>query len=264
ARPGRGAEPSVARIELHWRDGRGQSGSAPLGSGFFVSRQGHAITAGHSIAKGRKRLAKVESPTDVRMVAVLPDAAENAADANPLELEVTTVEEYPEIDLALLALVEDPYSSHADPRARELLEDGVARLLLEVPDHGTAVVLSGYPNNQKQPYRTIGRLVDDAFLSEIGVRNEPSPGWLERMLGHGVRLADLDTKRGHSGGPVFLADGSGVIGVCVSIMLLNGGGTGVEPLRFPLRYRSQITVLIPSAEIVKRLQARGISWQESG
>jgi hypothetical protein len=259
-----GAGPAVAQIELTWRDAEGQRGATPLGSGFVVSGQGHVVTAQHVVKNGRKRLASLESAEAVRLIATLPGAG---ADEDPIEVELSTVAEYPDSDLALLELVADPFSSRGDPRAREVLDGenarGVARLSLEPPEHGTAVVLSGYPNGRKQLNRIPGRLVDATFLSEVGVRNEPAPGWIDRMLARGIYLGDMDTEPGYSGGPVFLVDTGGVVGVCSSIMLLNVSAAGAAPLRFPLRYRSKITVLIPAAAVAGILHAHGVPWREA-
>jgi hypothetical protein len=259
-----GAGPAVAHIELNWRDAEGHRGAMALGSGFVVSGQGHVLTAQHAVKNGRKRLAKLKNAEAVRLIATLPGAG---ADEDPIEVELSTVAEYPDSDLALLELVPDPFSSRADPRARDILDRknarGVARLSLEPPEHGTAVVLSGYPNGRKQLSRISGRLVDATFLSEIGVRNEPAPGWIDRMLARGIYLGDMDTKGGYSGGPVFLVDTGAVVGVCSAIMLLNVSGAGAAPLRFPLRHGPKITVFIPAAEVARILHAHGIPWWEA-
>jgi hypothetical protein len=259
-----GAGPAVAHIELTWRDAEEQRGATPLGSGFVVSGQGHLITAQHVVENGRKRLASLENAEGVSLIATLPGAR---ADEDPIEVELSAVAEYPNSDLALLELVADPFSSRADPRARDVLErgnaGGVARLSLEPAEHGTAVVLSGYPDGRKQLGRISGRLVDATFLSEVGVRNEPAPGWIDRMLARGIYLGDMDTKGGYSGGPVFLVDTGAVVGVCSSIMLLNVSGTGAAPLRFPLRHGPKITVFIPAVEVARILHEHGIPWWEA-
>lgn len=264
SRAGEGPGPAVAHIQLTWRDAQGKRGVAPLGSGFVVSDRGHLVTAQHVVRNGRKRLENLEIAADARLIAALPGAG---ADEDPIEVELSTLAEYPDSDLALLALVADPYSSRGDPRARGILEgervDGVARLSIEPLEHGTAVMLSGYPAGQKQLSRIPGRLVDATFLSEVGVRNEPAPGWIDRMLARGIYLADVDTKLGYSGGPVFLADTGGVVGMCSAVMLLKVGDTGAAPLRFPLRYHSQITVLVPAAEVARILHAHGVAWHEA-
>ncbi len=258
------AGPAVGRIELTWWDAHGQRRLTPLGSGFVISAQGHVVTAQHVVRNGRKRRENFKGAEDVRLIASFPGAG---ADEDPIEVELSTVAEYPDSDLALLELAADPFSSRADPRARGLLDGGsaggVAQLSIEPLEHGAAVVLSGYPNGQKQLRRISGRLVDATFLSEVGVRNEPSPGWIDRMLARGIYLADMDTRLGYSGGPVFLVDTGGVVGVCSSIMLLDVRDAGAAPLRFPLRYRSQITVLIPAAEVARILHAHGVAWQEA-
>jgi S1-C subfamily serine protease len=249
---------------LTWRDEAGQRRTAPLGSGFVVSAQGHVVTTQHVVANGRKRLAGLESGEAAGLIAALAGAG---AHEDPIELELSTLAEYPDFDLALLEPAVDPFSSRADPRARDILDGanprGVAQLSLEPPEHGAAVLLSGYPKGQKQLNRASGRLVDAAFLSEVGVRNEPSPGWIDRMRAQGIYLADLDTKPGHSGGPVSLAKTGGVIGVCSSVMSLSTSGAGAYPLRFPLRYSTQITVLIPAAALARILHAHGVPWRES-
>lgn len=259
-----GAGPAVARIELTWWDAQGQRRATPLGSGFVISKQGHVVSAQHVVRNGRKRQATLEGAEDVRLVATFPGAG---AHEDPLKVQLSTVAEYPDSDLALLALAADPYSSRADPRARDILDGGntlgVAQLSIEPLEHGAAVVLSGYPNGQKQLRRVSGRLVDATFLSEVGVRNEPSPGWIDRMLARGIYLADMDTRLGYSGGPVLLVDTGGVVGVCSAIMLLDVSDAGAAPLRFPLRYRSQITVLIPSAEVARILHEHGVAWREA-
>jgi hypothetical protein len=267
ADPGRGADsagPAVARIALSWRDAEGQRKTAPLGSGFAVSDRGHIVTAQHVVRNGRKRLTNLEGVEDAKLIAELPGAG---ADEDPIEVALSAVAEYPDSDLALLALVADPYSSRFDPRARDLLvgehATGVARLSIEPLEHGEVVILSGYPGAGQQLDRISGRLVDATILNEVGVRNEPAPGWADRMLARGIYLADVDTKLGHSGGPVARVDTGGVVGLCSAVMLLKVGDTGAAPLRFPLRYRSKITVLIPAAELARILHANGVAWREA-
>jgi hypothetical protein len=264
ADPSGSAEPAVAQIHLRWRDAEGQHKTSALGSGFAVSDRGHIVTAQHVVRNGRNRLANLEGAEDVKLIAVLPG---DGANEDPIEVALSTVAEYPDSDLALMSLVADPSSSRIDPRARDLLigesATGIAQLSIEPLEHGAAVILSGYPGARQRLDRVSGRLVDATILSEVGVRNEPAPGWIDRMLARGIYLADVDTKLGYSGGPVALADTGGVVGLCSAVMLLKVDDAGAAPLRFPLRYRSKITVLVPAAELARILHANGVAWREA-
>ena len=86
--------------------------------------------------------------------------------------------------------------------------------------------------------------------------------WLEPLRGRGYLFADLQTRRGHSGGPVYLPESGDVVGVCVSVMFISRtqGDPGI-PIQ--IHHGTAATLVIPAREVVRLLDEHGVPWREA-
>lgn len=265
----RALAPTIVRLQATWTEETGSSRMAALGSGFLVSDEGHVITAHHVIENGREKLASLENASDAKLVAALPVAspgAYRAARGGFTRIDLSVLAERAEWDLALLELA--PHESFATARREE--ERGeeraaqleIARLSLEPPQPGTGVVLAGFPTGDKRLVVSDGRVLDERILAGAALDVDEAPEWLEPLRGRGYLFADFETRRGHSGGPVYLADSGDVVGVCVSVMFIyrERGEQGI-PLR--IRHGTDATLVIPAREVARLLDEHRVPWREA-
>jgi hypothetical protein len=104
-----------------------------------------------------------------------------------------------------------------------------------------------------------GRLLDPALLDDAPAASEP----LRRRLAEHVRdgvvlLADVETRLGNSGAPIYLAESGEIIGLCSAVVLRNDITRGnLIPLPHPLG--APITVIITADRIHRFLAAHRAS-----
>jgi len=235
----------------------------PLGSGFLVSDEGHLVTARHVITNGLEALANHESDPNARLIAALP-----ASDArgDPTRFDLSLIAEHAETDLALAKLAPRSFSEGVSrggtgsaARAAGL---GIARLSLATPRTGAAVAVAGYPAGEKQLIVSAGHVIDERLLDDDVLALDSAPEWLERLQGRGLLFADFATRRGHSGGPVYLAESGDVVGVCVSVVF-NARTKGDHAIPFRVRQGSGLTLVIPARDLVALLNENGVPWRET-
>jgi len=260
---------AIVRLQVAWTDDTGKSRVVALGSGFLVSAEGHVVTAHHVIENGREELASLESDSDARLVALLPtpnSGAVGEARGRFSRVDLSVLAERPDWDLALLELAPHPFFAAAR-RDRQRGGDRapqpeIARLSLEPPKPGTAVVLAGFPTGEKQLVVSTGHVLDERILAGAALDLDEAPEWLEPLRGRGYLFADLETRRGHSGGPVYLAESGDVVGVCVSVMFISRtqGDQGI-PIR--IRHGTAATLVIPAREVARLLDEHGVPWRRA-
>jgi S1-C subfamily serine protease len=236
----------------------------PLGSGFLVSAEGHLVTARHVITNGLEALANHASDPSARLIAALPASDTRG---NPIRFDLSVIAEHPETDLALAKLAPRSFSDGADRGGAGSTTHtaglGIARLSLVTPQSGTAVALAGYPAGERQLIVSAGRVIDERLLDDDVLALDSAPGWLDALQGRGLLFADFATRRGHSGGPVFLAESGEVVGVCVSVVFVSRT-KGDRGIPFRVRQGSGLTLVIPARDMVALLNENGVAWREAG
>jgi S1-C subfamily serine protease len=260
---------AIVRLQVTWADDTGKSRVTALGSGFLVSAEGHVVTAHHVIENGRQELAGLASDSDARLVALLPTPSTGAVGETHgrfSRVDLSVLAERPDWDLAVLELAPHPFLAAAR-RDRQRGGDRVpqaeiVRLSLEPPKPGTAVVLAGFPTGEKRLVVSTGHVLDERILAGAALDLDEAPEWLEPLRGRGYLFADLQTRRGHSGGPVYLPESGDVVGVCVSVMFISRtqGDPGI-PIQ--IHHGTAATLVIPAREVVRLLDEHGVPWREA-
>jgi hypothetical protein len=265
ARPLASLGEGVARVEVVWRDAGGIHRSRAFGTAFRVGSQGELLTAHHVAANARSQRQKLGRETRPRIhvtfAAAGPEPGSGADES--LSIEVAIAAEDPEADLALLRSVEPPREG-GDGSARRGPAGGVASgtvapLASAPPAAESAVSVVGYPIGEPDLVMRTGRLLDPALLDDAPAASEP----LRRRLAEHVRdgvvlLADVETRLGNSGAPIYLAESGEIIGLCSAVVLRNDITRGnLIPLPHPPG--APITVIITADRIHRFLAAHRAS-----
>jgi S1-C subfamily serine protease len=253
--------PSVVQIHLQ------NDLNHTLGTGFFVDERATVVTALHVLDAGAARANHLgRMPPKFVACLATPNVLTTSEgtfrlegfshfDAEPLGVSLDD-------DLAALRLKENPFAGQIPPTPD--LGDGpilplfgVAKLDVERPRDGATVAVSGYPllsnvlvTNSGCVASAWGWGIDDPMpepspppadqgdeVHELTIMQGPLP---ERYL------ADLEVNGGNSGGPVYLQETAGVIGVCVAtrsayVMYADQQGGAVMTPRGPIVYSSGLT-----------------------
>ena len=211
---------------------------ATLGTGFLVGPDLHVVTAKHvtdaiDAAAGQKLHVAFAGP-DI-------DTPQLKMRANFTGTEGQVVGTEPNQDLALLQVPGAgnlAFGVQVDGKKIET-RPAAARLHSARLREGVPLALSGYPLSEPSLITTAGVLA-----STFSPTDATGPAE-ERYLG------DFTANPGNSGGPVYLVQNAGVVGVCVAGKLAPiVGGVGA--------HAAGLTVIVPLAEVVKLLDRHGV------
>ncbi len=255
----------IGRVEVVWWDASGAPRSRVFGTAFRVGSQGDLLTAQHVADNARAQREQLGRETRARIhVAFAPTGPEPGSDPDgSLSVEVAIAAEDPGVDLALLRIVEPPpeggEGSGLGRPASRILRGSAARLAWAEPPAESAVAVVGYPIGEPHPVVRTGRLVDPVVLG--GTLAAPLPRWLTELLRDGaVLLANVETKLGNSGAPIYLADTGEIIGLCSAILTRNDPAKD-ELIPLPRPPGDSITVIIAAHRIRSFLDAQRVSGQ---
>jgi len=255
--------PSVVQITL-------QSG-AIIGTGFFVSEDGHVVTAKHVVdaAAGADISVGVAAENiDQRQIA---GGGTISIRQSFLRLGSQVVATDASDDLAVLQVQPNPFKDHlpvlvATPDEQIGWPHSVSVPDVARPRDGIDVAVSGYPLASNVLITSAG-VVASAWASEADAAaltggSHASRTEVDRYL------LDLSANGRNSGGPVYRTDTSAVIGMCRSTLSANvvfGDTVGGPVLagNRPLVYSSGLTVAVPAKAVSELLAQHGIGWGDT-
>jgi S1-C subfamily serine protease len=200
------------------------------GSGFFVSKQGHVISALH-VVRAAERAREQMRGTDNRLFVGLRAGSSFVA----LAAEVVGVDEAH--DLALLR-VKPPAPIR-----------NVVKLSSARPDDGALIEAAGLPAMAGTALVSNTGHMADMVLLQPGNRLLKAPAELDATRLAPLRefyLADLKSDEGMSGGPVYLVESGAVIGVVQ--------GYTHDP---------RLAVLVPARYVIDLLKSNSVGYEES-
>ena len=251
----------VARVQVVWWDSSGAERSRAFGTAFRVGSRGDLLTAQHVAANARAQRERLGRQTRASIqVAFAPTAPEPGSDADgSLSAEITITAEDRGADLALLRIVEPaPEGAAGGPERRSSLRSA-ARLASTPPPAESAIAVAGFPIGERHLVVRSGRLLDPVALARGLGASESLPSWLDELLrDDAVLLADVETRLGNSGAPIYLAESGEIIGLC-SAILLQGTLTKGELIPLPHPPGDPITVIIAAHRIHSFLDANRVS-----
>lgn len=169
-----------------------------LGTGFFVSDDGHVITAKHVIDDGLSMLKNIPAKNKHILVGLaLPNSDNFLGNFSCVDFELVDADA--EHDLILLKLAKNPFKGEVHSGiniggVEQPLLYGVPVFNTSRPSDGLSIAISGYP------------------LAEIVLIT--NSGGLATCWGNAHYLADIEVNPGNSGGPVYKIETSTIIGLC--------------------------------------------------
>jgi len=199
------------------------------GSGFFVSKQGHVITALH-VLRAAERAREHMQDTDKQLIVGLRVGSSFAA----VPAEVVGVDEAH--DLALLRI-----KPPAPVR-------NVVRLSSARPDEGALMEAAGLPAMLAMALVTNTGHMADRVLLQPGNRLLKAPTEIDAARLAPLRefyLADFKSEEGMSGGPVYLLDSGAGIGVVQ--------GYTSDP---------RLAVVVPARNVIELLKSNNVAYEE--
>ena len=218
-----------------------------LGSGFFITKKAHIITARHVILDGQKSLAQIPVSKKNMYIGIGLPNSERFIGNTVLE-DFTLIDEDPDYDLALLQMTKNPFnqeiSSGVTIKGTSIpVPASQLKLNPKRPIEGQRIGISGYPLQERVLITSSGHIAS--------VWKTP------------YYLADIEVNPGNSGGPVYLVEDASVLGVCVSLkpspirrkdgkhLVINGEEAYAS---------SGLTNVIPSKYVIDLIERNGISY----
>ena len=199
------------------------------GSGFFVSKQGHVITALH-VLRAAERAREQMRGTENRLFVGLRAGTSFV----PVPAEVVGVDEAH--DLALLRI------KSPAPRLN------VVKLSAVRPDDGALIEAAGLPGMTGMALVSNTGHMASMVLLQPGNRLLKAPSEIDAARLAPLRefyLADLKSDEGMSGGPVYLVESGAVIGVVQ--------GYTQDP---------RLAVLVPARNVIELLKSNNVGYDE--
>jgi len=261
-----------------------------IGTGFYVNRDGYAITANHVITKGNEEISKIQAENKSLKIGVaqpnelarqFPDLFEPKMydwRANFTFTEFDIVDQDEKSDLVLLKMEKNPFSKEltsgrfVEEKEVPLLY-GTAHQPMAIegrPPDGSRIAISGFPLGQPILFTTCGIIASSWYYEirkrETGIIPKHVPLEIRQILAHELVDAyygDIETYPGHSGAPVYFIEDGKIIGVCVSNPLLEVIDENLESVSLRNRkiyFRSGITQIVPIYLVNRLLIRNGILW----
>jgi S1-C subfamily serine protease len=236
----------------------------PMGTGFFVNREGYVVTAGHVIAGGNALLSKIPGDKKNLSAGVPYEADENGhivlypGSFAPLQFNVVELDQ--RADVALLKLKSNPFDANfsfgqLDGKPIRVQPTSV-EFSLKDPEEGAAVAVSGYPFGNPTLITNSGTVASIAY----SILGRPS---MADFPGN-TYLLDLEADHGNSGGPVYLAASGSVIGVCLGGFKHAVVDKQDVPAKLEdgteLFYKSRMTMSVPARYVVELLKKNHVDF----
>lgn len=264
----------------------GENVSVPIGTGFFVNREGIVVTANHVIVEGQKQIDEIDAEEKMLQIGIaqpneiqkaFPDMFESKiidwrAQFTFVDFDVVATDEAN--DLCLLKLRKNPFNGE--------LTSGLFVEKKEVPllfgtaytplaadgkaKDSSAIAISGFPLHEPILYSSSGILASTWHFkmqkSNFRIIPPDLPNEIKEILSYELEdyyWGDIHAFPGHSGSPVYLINNAYIIGVCVAGRLLDIIDKSDDESNKPkLQYFSGITIIIP-VYLVHRLLHKIIS-----
>lgn len=230
-----------------------------IGTGFFVTKDAHVITADHVISEGLKRFDDVEAERKDILVGVRVQHTQTFRDNFALsDVDIIARDELH--DLCLLKLRKNPFSGELQSGFKVgnkvlPLSCDVVKFPTVLPREGESIGISGYPYPNKSALITnAGTLAAVCMLQTKYMQRPGLPYPKKEFLD--VHIGDLEINPGNSGGPTFKVEDASVIGVCVSSLgspSWFGDGTIASVQGRNIYYSSGLTTIIPSTYVIQLL-----------
>lgn len=198
------------------------------GSGFFVSKGGYVLTAGH-VVRGAEDGARAAGATRITLQvgitldASFPDNTNMSGNFTFVDAALVEVDDIH--DLALLKLSRNPFLGEVrneivlKGREGAPLRVTTASLDSQLPSEGESLLVSGYPLPQSIPtFVTQKGIVASVYLSAVDVRRPGGPADSESPQIVNVILLAAAVNPGNSGGPVYEPTSGRVVGICDAYM----------------------------------------------
>lgn len=234
--------------------------SRPFGSGFFVSDDGHVITAKHVLDEIENFAIdhREEGRHYVGVGVAFPNVEGNGIQRRGTfrSIAFETVATDDRNDLALIRVVRNPFKMSEYDRTSsqgQILSPSVAVLDTLRPRDGTAIAVSGYPLDQASLVTTSGHV---ASSWAVDIKNQlirDGAGDYEPTDIADRYLADVQTNPGNSGGPAYSLDTGAVHGVLIQNMLTAIVGDSL------LGVNANLAELIPAQCVAMFAAAHGVS-----
>ena len=251
----------VARVQVVWWDTTGAQHSRAFGTAFRVGSQGDLLTAHHVAANARAQRERLGPQTQAKIHVAFDPTPEPGSEADgSLSVEVAITAEDRGVDLALLRIVpprpDGGGASGGRGSAGGISQRGVARFASSPTPTESVVTVVGYPIGERDLVVRSGTLLDPASIARsLGA----FPSWLDELLrDDAVLLADVETRLGNSGSPIYLEESGEVIGLCSAVLLRDALARG-ELIPLPNPPGAPITVIIAAQRIQRFLDAHGVS-----
>jgi S1-C subfamily serine protease len=202
-----------------------QANPAPIaqraGTGFFVSKRGYVLTAGHVIQLTEAG-AKAHGASNVLFkVGLLLDSpsipgVKFQGNFEWVDASVIGIDDLH--DLALLKLSRNPFTgeirSGINVQGKDApLTVGVARLDATLPPEGDDVLISGYPLEIPTLVTQTGMVASESYSLKKTQQPGAPAGFVTTQVQDSI-LLDAVVNPGNSGGPVYGSKSGDVVGIC--------------------------------------------------
>jgi hypothetical protein len=258
--PAQEAHAGLARVEVVWRDASGAERTRAFGTAFRVGPQA-LVTAQHVAANARTERSSHGEQSGARLRVVLePEPGDGAAKGPERALAVRVAAEEPAADLALLRIVgTDPGDGAAgSARPPAIAAGAFSPLARSRPPADSAISLVGYPTGERDLVVRSGRVLDPVRVEGDSPASAPLPEWIGDLLRDGsVLFAEVETRLGNSGSPVYLDESGEIVGLCSSLLARNElARANLIPI--PGRPGEPVTLVISAQRIRSFLDAHGV------
>jgi S1-C subfamily serine protease len=219
-----------------------------LGTGFFVSEEGHVVTAAHVI-DGAVAVSDAWPDNEVIIGFGLAVRTGNQLQQFAF-LGGEIIRGDRTYDLALLRTQDGiPFAQpfQADDGGELEIPHAAARIRPNIPRDGTPIACSGYPLNEATLVTSQGVIASAAWLPSPDATTTQWPRY----------LGDIQTNPGNSGGPVYDATDGVVLGVLVAGWQAPITEAGAQT---PLGADAGISVIVPSRFLIGFLMRNGVPW----
>ena len=229
----------------------------PLGSGFFVSTDGHVITANHVLQSIAMVAGSVPAEDEYAYLGIaMPNEEGFRANFRALKFEVVDTDTVH--DLALIRAATSPFEGELGPKVISsgksmVTEVDVGTLRTARPKDGQEIAISGFPFGEPVLVTSGG------WMASSWAINKVEPGTPGAKAIENVYLADVESNPGNSGGPVYLIEDASVVGVCIGTRrtgVVDASGE-VKPDHFT---SSSLTHVIPTEYVVELLDKNSVVW----